>query len=321
MANENDGSSNRGDPAIGASALREAKQPDSVPSKPATEADLQEVERKMSGFERSTLRWTRASFFIVLATAVFIALQWLEMRSGGSDTHDLAVAAGKQADRMKDFADRMKDQADRTKDLADQMKDQADRTKTIAEQAVIQAHAAKSAADTAKRTLHTSERAYLMLGIPSDDFPHKRTTIPLMNNGHIPSGPTKVVVHEITFRIDDPSAKTVPPQNIVEKHWRVNNYQTIPAVAMGSLLAVDVRLPLVVDDDIRNGRQGIMIVAVATYNDGFPGTPEQTYVFCDSSSYEVTTKLFAMRPCDDTVAMLPVLATLDEYPSAKYQEK
>jgi hypothetical protein len=98
MANDNDGSSNRGDPAIGAAAVSEAKIPDPVPSKPATEADLDKVEKRLSGFERSTLRWTRASFGVVLATAVFICLQWLEMRSGGKDTHDLAVAAKSQAE-------------------------------------------------------------------------------------------------------------------------------------------------------------------------------------------------------------------------------
>jgi len=190
MTNEDDGSHSRGEPQISTSAVSEAKPPDAVPSKPATEADLQEVERKMSGFERSTLRWTRSSFFIVLATAIFIALQWIEMRSGGSDTHDLAVAAGKQADRMKDFADRMKDQVDRTKDLADRMKDQADRTKTIADQAVIQANAAKSAANTASGSLSAYRDALsaqvVFENFNPDDAPDnpKPGTFQIVNRGN-----------------------------------------------------------------------------------------------------------------------------------------
>jgi hypothetical protein len=38
----------------------------------------------------------------VIFTLVFIALQWLEMRSGSADTHNLAVAANAQADATKE---------------------------------------------------------------------------------------------------------------------------------------------------------------------------------------------------------------------------
>jgi hypothetical protein len=135
MTDENNGTKNGSDAAIGASSVGKADPKDPIPSKPATEADLEQVEKRMSGFEHSTLRWTRASFIIVLATAVFICLQWLEMRSGGKDTHDLAVAAGKQADRMQDFADQMNRQADETRDLAAAAGKQADASKAIANQA------------------------------------------------------------------------------------------------------------------------------------------------------------------------------------------
>jgi len=132
MTDENNGTKDENEAAISAAAVSKAEPKDPIPSKPATEADLGEVEKRLSGFERSTIRWTRASFVVVLATAVFICLQWLEMRSGGTDTHELAVQAKNQADRMQDFANRMKDQSDRTKDLADRMKDLADQTKEIA---------------------------------------------------------------------------------------------------------------------------------------------------------------------------------------------
>jgi len=79
-----------------------------------------------------------AVFTFVLA---FVGIATLvEIIEGGQDTHDLAVAAakqadaaGKQAERMKDFADRMKDQADRTRDLAAEAKAQAIATKKSAD--------------------------------------------------------------------------------------------------------------------------------------------------------------------------------------------
>jgi hypothetical protein len=66
----------------------------------------------------------------------------------------------------------------------------------------------------------------------------------------------------------------------------------------------------------------IMIAAVVTYNDGFPNTPEQTYLFCDTSSYIPSTKLFLMRPCaSNSNLVLQSLLSLDKYPSPEYQEK
>lgn len=82
-------------------------------------------QQEMTGFERATIRWAKLAVLMSGAAAFFVCLQWYEMHSGATDTHDLAVAAGKQADRMKDFADRMKEQADRTKELAEQATIQA----------------------------------------------------------------------------------------------------------------------------------------------------------------------------------------------------
>lgn len=59
----------------------------------------------MNAFERSTSRWTKATFAILAATCLFIGFQWNEMRSGSSDTHDLAVAAKAQAGKMSNVSD------------------------------------------------------------------------------------------------------------------------------------------------------------------------------------------------------------------------
>jgi hypothetical protein len=154
MTNQNDGTSTGGEPATGASPVSKAEPAYPIAAKAATEADLEQVKEQMSGFERSTLRWTMASFIVILATALFIALQWHEMHAGGQDTHDLAVAAGKQADAGGKQADRMKD-------FADRMKDQADRTKELAEQAKVQAAAAQKSADIAHDALTRSARPWV----------------------------------------------------------------------------------------------------------------------------------------------------------------
>jgi hypothetical protein len=73
------------------------------PPQAAAEKNLNKSE--MNAFERSTLRWTRATFWILFITCLFISLQWREMRSGSADTSALAVAAGKQADASKAIAD------------------------------------------------------------------------------------------------------------------------------------------------------------------------------------------------------------------------
>jgi hypothetical protein len=113
MTDENNSSKDASESAQGAS-IGKTEPKDTGPYKPATEADLDKVEERMSAFERSTLRWTVASFFVILATAIFICLQWLEMRSGGKDTHDLADAAKTQADRLEDLVKGMKEQAANT---------------------------------------------------------------------------------------------------------------------------------------------------------------------------------------------------------------
>lgn len=123
MTNQDDSANNGGDAAKGALSVDKSKPENAVPSKPATEADLDKVEKRMSGFEQSTLRWTRASFMVVLATALFICLQWLEMRSGGKDTHDLTTAASEQAKKMKD----MSDAADKIRQAAEGMVSQEKR--------------------------------------------------------------------------------------------------------------------------------------------------------------------------------------------------
>lgn len=307
---------------------RKPEQIDPAPAAPATAQQLTEVGKQMSGFEKATLRWARAAVIMSGLAAAFVCLQWWEMHTGGKDTHDLAVAAGNQATWTQNLAANMQTQADRTKDLADRMKDQADRTrdlanetKTIADQAIVQANAARSAGETAKETLQVSQQAYLTLGPPVDDFQNGRINIPVANGGHIPSGHVKVVEHEMTARLDDPNEPIIPLDALLETHWREVSFRSIPVVLNGTLFNVEVHTPKVVEADIKSGKQSIQILLVMTYNNGFPDMPDQTWLFCDASTYRMDTKLFLMRPCDDPNAVLQTLMRVDHYPDPNYQEQ
>ena len=293
---------------------------------------------EMNPFERSTLRWAKLAVILSGTAALFVCLQWCtmkdtlsEMKTSGATATDQIWRAIGNMNWMARTADgslrqtqlsveQLSKQAGDTHDLANQ-------TKIIANQATVQAQAAKvgseaarSAAQTAIDTLHISERAYLILGIPVDDFEHNRINVPIINSGRVPSGLATIVVHEATFTITDASIKIIPLDAVVERHWRVHTHQTIPAVPSGNLISMEVHLPAAAQDQITSGKQVVLIAAVMTYNDGFPGTPEEKFLFCDASTYTASSKLFAMRPCDDPNGLLSKLAALDKYPSTEYQE-
>jgi hypothetical protein len=54
------------------------------------------IEKRMSVFERSTLRWTKAAVLVTAATGLFIGLQWLVIRGQLSEMK----AAGAQTDQL-----------------------------------------------------------------------------------------------------------------------------------------------------------------------------------------------------------------------------
>jgi hypothetical protein len=159
------------------------------------------------------------------------------------------------------------------------------------------------------------------LGSPTDDFQNGRILIPVLNGGHIPSGRVTIVFHEVTARVDDINARMIPLDAIVERHWRITTYPSIPVIPNGNIYNVEVHIPKVVQEDLKSGKQAFMIAATMTYNDGFPNSPDQSWIFCDTSSYTQATKFFLMRPCDDPFTILQALTTVDRYPDPQYQEK
>jgi hypothetical protein len=130
---------------------------------PASEQELTkaetDIEKRMSAFERSSLRWNKAMFFVTVATALFIGFQWHEMHTSGFDTHELAVAAGKQADAAKAQADQLTNLVAQGTVQAAAAKASAEATKDIAQRALAQAVATNELAKESKRQADTARDA------------------------------------------------------------------------------------------------------------------------------------------------------------------
>lgn len=202
MTNEDDGSSNGRDGAIGVPSLSEPEPKNSIPSKPATEADLAqiktEIKKEMSGFERATLRWTRASFIVVFATGLFIGLQWYEMRAGGEDTHTLAEAAKKQAEKSETISDSI-GKAVVALDTSNQQAKQAlDKTIEANRKALAATLAqSKKALEASINAAQSEQRAYVTIGKPDGTvadiiWPKEETgnaglMVYFQNNGRLPA--------------------------------------------------------------------------------------------------------------------------------------
>jgi len=69
-----------------------------ITTQPQPDSELQEVKKELTGYEKSTLKWTRVIVGVNVLTLFFIGLQWYEMNSGSKDTHTLAEAAKESAD-------------------------------------------------------------------------------------------------------------------------------------------------------------------------------------------------------------------------------
>ena len=88
-------------------------------------------------------------------------LQWHEIKSGGQDTHDLAIAAGKQAAKMKD----MSDAADKIRQAAEGMVAQEQRIADNAEKSLKASNnQSKTALDASIAASRQDQRAWLGVG-------------------------------------------------------------------------------------------------------------------------------------------------------------
>ena len=259
--------------------------------------------------DRAARRTANATIWVALFTLVLALVstfQWKEIHDGGKDTHELAVAAGKQAAWTQDLARNVQNQAEQTKHLAAEMRDQAGETRTIASQAITQAQAAQSAARTAKDALNISQRAYIVDGGVQVDWTRKVIFIPIENRGHVPSGQVHVILHISQFT-KNPGGGTSVQMNWTES-W-LNSLTDSAPVTSPQITFNPVKA--------RSGVQYFHIGIEIEYFDGFPETPLRRTqdTFC---SFHPEANSFLFGPCPIT-NMLELLKKGDEYPNPKYQ--
>ncbi len=159
--------------------------------------------------------------------SIFAGWQLYEIHSGAKDTHDLAVAAGKQADKMKD----MSDAAEKIRQAAEGMVAQEQRIANNAQESVAASNRQSNAAlDASIAASRNDQRAWLGIWVghmyPIDGNSKIRTEIDIVNTGKTPAihikqagsrfiwqqpllaGPTLEIVDGFRFV----SGAPVPPQ-------------------------------------------------------------------------------------------------------------
>src|SRR6202050_305524 len=115
----------------------------------------------MSSFERATIKWARLAVIMAAVAAIFVCAQWYEMHTGGQDTHDLAIAAKAQADKMR----AMSEAADQIRQAAQNMSTQEQRTADSSQKAIeANARQSRTALDVSIAASQLDERAWVGVG-------------------------------------------------------------------------------------------------------------------------------------------------------------
>jgi hypothetical protein len=288
MTNQNDGTSTGGQPVTGAPPIIKAEPENPVPSKPATEADLEQVKNQMSGFERSTLGWTRASFIVILATGIFIALQWHEMHSGGQDTHDLAIAAKTQADKMKS----MSDAADKIRQAAENMVIQDQRIADNAEKSLKASNKqSKAVLDANVAASRLDQRAWVgVSGAELTQFEANKPLhldVALLNTGKTPARKTRECTGWVLAR----GYLREPPNDVItkcEKDWKASS--DLPPQGKFITRAGEAQLGASPED------QGSAVYIMQSY-DAIKGKVQILYVFGEYEYQDLTGQTRTTRYC------------------------
>jgi hypothetical protein len=180
-----------------------------APAQPATEQQLRDTEQKieeqieerMTGFERSMVRLTRYGLAVTVLTGIIFAGQLYEMITGGTQTDKLvgyartqANSAGDQADAAQQFSDTAEDINGRMSDAVDQLEATTDNAKKALAASNKQSKAALDASIAASRS---DQRAYVTIGRPDgtvaeilwpkDETGNAGLLVHFQNNGRLPA--------------------------------------------------------------------------------------------------------------------------------------
>lgn len=126
-----------------------------------------------------------AIFTVVLAVANLLTL-W-EVIQGGNDTHELAVQAKRQADKMKDMSDAAEKIRQAAQDMVTQDQRIADNAQKAMDASNIQSKASLGAT---QESMRQDQRAWIStesaIGIPTNERPFT-IQIPIKNSGKTPA--------------------------------------------------------------------------------------------------------------------------------------
>lgn len=109
--------------------------------------------------------WTAAATVVIAIATIFYTiyagLQWKEIHAGSADTHDLAVAAKTQAEKMKSVSEA----ADKIREAAQNMVTQDERIANNAQRALAASNKqSKDALDATIAQNHLDERPWIGIG-------------------------------------------------------------------------------------------------------------------------------------------------------------
>lgn len=168
-----------------------------MPGQPSAQSWLR---RKLSEVTLAECVMILLTFAIATSTityTIYARRQWQELKSSGSDAHDLAVAAGKQAEAAKA-------QAESTDQIATRALAQAKATNNLAREA-------SRSADIAQRTFNAANRPYVGVnGASADHF--MKNEVGEFVPAPRPSAKTEGLVYAIEIKNFGP----VPATNFVD---------------------------------------------------------------------------------------------------------
>jgi hypothetical protein len=199
-----------------------------LPAQPATEQQLrateqkieEQIEERMTGFERSMVRLTRYGLTVTILTGFIFAGQLYEMITGGTQTDKLVGYAQKQATAADDMSQASKDFTDSTYWMEQHMDDAANAIQDSVDTADRNTRATIRNSQTA---LHLDQRAWVGMGhmeVEPGQVITANTEVTFAaymgNSGKTPAFTVKPTIHWKGLRPGDPLVG--PPLSTPQGH-------------------------------------------------------------------------------------------------------
>jgi|SRR5579872_140390 len=262
-----------------------------------------------SSVDRAARRTATATVWMAIFTCVLAGtsyLQWREIHSGSTDTHDLAVHAKEQADKMKD----MSDAADKISQAAENMVAEDSRIADNAEKAMKASNEqSKSALDASIANSRLDERAWVGLLYPIKTADGEKLKVGRVvfkfrfkNSGKTPA---INVAYDILLRGTAPG-DPIPdygPATPEETYAKFTGIHESTVIAPGEEQFISFPQTVFYGPkqiEMTEKRQTILyFVGKVSYNDVFPNTPRHTTKLC--VVYEPDTGEVGTCPINNTM--------------------